>query len=320
MESRFLERFAFVFFATRWKQDLLWQLRVCLHSLDTRGGAAAGYPRYLVYTGEITSEVREFCDRLCITPLQEERFINGVWYAGYANKALMCNAPAHEVVCLIDLDIVFLGDPTPIFEQAAATGKVHSRIDLISPLWRWSRLPAAAGDALRWNLALNVWRAQYSRFAPAGAPAIAEVPRPGGGGTMPAYFNNGVNFIPGGYLQQLGLAWRNICAVWVRDVKLHRPYTYLFNNWSVSQITYAMALHAAGLPWEILPSRYNLMPSSEASEEDLLLVERNDVVLAHMVRPIRDWLEPECAAEPEERVVPVFRRVREVVGEVPTDM
>ncbi len=305
------DRFAFVFFATQWRPDLTWPLEVCLHSLDTRGGAAASYPRYLVYVEEVTPEITEFCRKHRLILHREKRF---TYRLSYPNKALMCRIPRHDAICLTDLDIVFLTDPTPMFEEVAATQRVHARVDLTIPLWPWPRLPENTGKWLRYGPALNLWRKQYRRFG--GNREVPEVPLPGGGGTMPFYFNDGVAFIPGDHQHAFGEAWREVSTTWLRDVALRRPYTSFFTNHFTSQIAFALALQRAGIPWSVLPSAYNYIPSTDAAPEDMALLRGEQISMAHMVGPVRHWLDPKGEPQSPEVLAPLFRKVREVVRDM----
>lgn len=304
--------YAFVFYATQWRPDLTRPFEVCLHSLDSRGGRAADYPRYLVYSEEITPEIRNFCERYRVTLQYERRF---TYRLAWPNKALMCRVPQHDVVCILDLDIVFLRDPTPMFELARSTGKAYSRLDLLVPLHPWPGLPEGWRKLLRDGVGQRIWRGQYHRFSPEGGATSPELPR-SGGGTMPPYFNNGVNFVPGSQLRTLGNAWKHISSCFLRDISLHRPYTRFFIHYFLDQISYALALHREQIPWDILPGEYNLIPSAEAAADDLRLIREDRVVMAHMVSPIRHWLAPDTEVDCPEVVQPVYRQVRELVAEM----
>jgi hypothetical protein len=303
-----VERFAFVFYATQWRRDLTWPLQCCLKSLEEHGGEAASYPRYLVYSEAPTPDIETFCKEYRITLQIEKRF---TYRLAWPNKALMCRVPEHEAVCLLDLDLIFLQDPTPIFEETAHTGKIHSRLDLLVPLSPWPKLPEKWGAWLKERIGQPLWRGQYRRF---GAGDFREHERPEGG-SVPTYFNNGVNFIPGKELRKLGEAWRHVSGVFLRDIGLKRPYTFFFTHYFLDQICYAIAVHRAGIPWEVLPSAYNFIPVSERPE-DRALLPGQDVVMAHMVLPVRHWLDPQDARAPSADLEPLYRRVRRIVQSV----
>jgi hypothetical protein len=307
-----MSRFAFVYFTTQWREDLTWPLQVSLHSIDTRGGAAAKYPRYLIHAEEITPEIREFCDRHRLIVQREKRF---TYRLSYPNKALMCRIPECDALCMIDLDIVVLRDPTPMFEETARSGKVRARVDLTVPLNPWPKLPKHWGEAIRYGPALNTWRAQYRRFARGHSEPAAEVPRPGGG-TMPFYFNDGLVFMPGKHARVFGETWQHVSSRWLGDVALKRPYTFLFTNHFTSQIAFALALHRERIPWEILPSTHNFLPIDIAPAADRELLAGDAITMAHMVGPVRHWLDPKNGREPQADLIPLYRSVREVVGEV----
>ncbi len=309
-----MSRFAFAFYATMWREGLIWPLQVCLHSLDAHGGAAAEYPRYLVYSGEVTPEVRDFCESHRVI-LQWERRLSH--RTACANKILMCRVPAHEVVCLADTDLIFLGDPTPAFEQAAA-GVVLSRTDLTSPLWPWPSLPPSWQEYLRHRVGERIWRGQYRRFSTAASPDVDSLPDCGNGFPVP-YFNSGVNFVPGGHLQPLGQAWWGVCRTLLRDYRLRRPYARFFTPYFLDQIGYPLALHRGGIPWQILDVAYNFIPSVEAPAAELQTLASGRVVVAHAVSPIRDWLDPDKVVDCPDLLQPLLRRVREVVAEIPAD-
>lgn len=303
--------FAFVFYATQWRPDLSWPLECCLRSLDACGGEAAKYQRYLVYSGEVTSELEAFCREWRVTLQFERRFTQRL---AWPNKALMCRIPRHEVVCILDLDLVFLADPTPMFEQVQRTGRMHSRMDLLVPLWPWPNLPGDGGNRLRDSVGRRIWLGQYRRF---GGRAVEELPR-AGGGAMPPYFNNGVNFFPGSSLPRFGRAWQQIASRFLRDMALCRPYTFFFNRYFLDQVCFALAMHREQLPWSILPAAYNFIPTEQAPAEDLALLERGEIVMAHMVSPVRHWLQHAEPAGVPGHLQGLCRRVREVaLGAVP---
>lgn len=311
MSSR--DSFAFVFYATQWRPDLTWPLTCCLHSIDTHGGRAAEYPRYLVYSEEITPEIQQFCASRRLT-IQRERRIT--YRLAWPNKVLMCRIPRHDVVCLMDLDLVCLCDPTPLFESVAADEKVRVRPDLLVPLRPWPSLPAPIADLLRKRLAPRVWRQQYERFGSRAAPEIhAE-----SGGTMPPYFNNGVNFIPGKYLASLGAAWERVACTLLRDISWRRPYTALFTHYFLDQICFALAMHREAVPWRTLPPGYNLIPRDPLPRDEADLIARREVVLAHMVSPVRHWLSPEKSGEVGPTLRPLFQQVRAVVESARQDL
>lgn len=309
-----MSRFAFAFYATQWRPDLTDPLRACLHSIDTRGGAAASYARYLVYAEEITAEIRAFCDRHRMIPTHQPRF---TYRLSYPNKATMLLIPEHEAVCLTDLDLIFLSDPTPMFEEVARSGRVHTRYDLIVPLWPWPKLPKAWAEHLRWKVAPSVWRAQYRRFSRPGTAPVTEMPWRECG-SLPAYFNDGVAFVPGKSMRPLHDTWREVALAWLRDVALRRPYTRLFTNHFTSQISYSLALHRGQIPWSVLPSTHNLIPAEAMSEADRALIGSDRVVMAHMVSGVRHWLQPGAAPACPDWMLPLYRQVQEVVREVPS--
>jgi len=309
-------RFAFVFYATQWRPDLWEPLHACLHSLDTRGGAAAEYDRILVYSEQVTPEIEGYCARHRLQVRYEPRF---TYRISYPNKGLMLRVAGYEALCLTDLDICFLGDPTPMFEQVVATGKVHTVLDRMVPLNPWPRLPPAWSDRLRWGVAPRVWRGQYRRFAGPGGEAAPERPWPAGG-TMPYYFNDGVVFVPGPLAKPLEDAWREVALAWLRDVAWKRPHTWFFINHFVSQISYSIALPARRIPWAVLPVTHNFIPTPPPTEEDLTAIAEDRVVLAHMVTPVRHWLDPRDERGPDEEWLrPLHRRVRAVIATLPPD-
>lgn len=297
--------FAFVFYATQWRPDLSWPLECCLRSLDTRGGDASEYARYLVYSGEATPELAEFCDRWRVTLQVERRFTDRL---AWPNKALMCRIPRHEVVCILDLDLIFLADPTPMFEQVNATGHIHARMDLLIPLWPWPKLPGNLGLKLRESVGQRIWHAQYQRF---GGRLPAQVPRTSGG-TMPLYFNNGVNFLPGAYLERFGQAWQEIASCFLRDMAFWRPYTFFFNRYFLDQVCFALAVHREQMPWSVLPSTYNFIPTEQLSGDDLEHLDRGDIVMAHMVSPVRHWLRTGEPEDVPQHLRSLCREVRKV--------
>jgi hypothetical protein len=181
-------------------------------------------------------------------------------------------------------------------------------MDLLIPLWPWPKLPGDSGIRLRETVGQRIWRAQYQRFG--GRPA-EEVPR-AEGGTMPLYFNNGVNFIPGGELARLGQAWKEIACTFLRDMALYRPYTLFFNRYFLDQVCFALAVHREQLPWSVLPLPYNFIPTEAPSPALLAHLEREEIVMAHMVSPVRHWLRPEEPADVPEHLRALCRRVRDV--------
>jgi hypothetical protein len=309
-------RFAFVFYATQWRPDLWEPLHACIHSLDSRGGAAAEYDRILIYSEAITPEIESFCARHRLQVRYEPRF---TYRISYPNKGLMLRPEGYEALCLTDLDICFLADPTPMFERVAAEGKVLTVLDRMVPLRPWPSLPPAWERRLRWEFTPRLWRAQYRRFAGRGAQAAPERPWPEAG-TLPYYFNDGVVFVPGPLARRLEEAWRAVALAWIRDVAWHRPFTAFFVNHFVSQISYSIALHAYRIPWAVLPVTHNFIPTPPPTGEDLRVIAADEVVLAHMVTPVRHWLNPADERAPEEEwLLPLYRRVRAVIAELPPD-
>lgn len=308
-----MSRFAFVFYVTQWRPDLYRPLEACLYSLDTRGGAAAGYDRYLVYAESLTDEMRHFCERGRLIPRHERRF---TYQLSYPNKATMLLIPEYDAVALTDLDILFLGDPTPMFEHVATEGKIHTRYDIIVPLWPWPSLPPRLARRLRWQVAPRLWRAQYGRFASRNPTPPREMPWEECG-SLPAYFNDGVVFAPGKLMRPLHDAWKAVALAWLRDVRWRRPYTRFFTNHFTSQISYSIALHRGALPWDALPSTHNLIPAEVMPAADRALLSGEDLVMAHLVSGVRHWLEPGAAPNCPEWMLPLFHRVQEVVSEIP---
>jgi hypothetical protein len=226
----------------------------------------------------------------------------------------MCRIPEHEVVCILDLDLVFLADPTPMFEQVRSSGHIYSRMDLLIPLWPWPKLPGDLGIQLRESVGQQIWRGQYQRF---GGRPPQEVPR-AGGGTMPLYFNNGVNFIPGASLRRFGRAWQEIATAILRDMTFYRPYTFFFNRYFLDQVCFALAVHREQMPWSVLPPTYNFIPTEQAPRDDLALLEEGGIVMAHMVSPVRHWLQRAEPADVPVHLQRLCRQVREVaLGGVP---
>ena len=294
--------FAFAFYMTHWDSKLVGMLATSMESLTANGGSAAAYPRYLIFSGDETPEIKHFCDEYSLTLQLEPRL---TVHRPLPNKALLCRAPEHEVVCLTDLDIVFLADPTPMFAQVADTTAVHCRPDLNTPLERFAALPCSK---LLTALGERVWRAQYARFGP--GTRVAEVARRGGG-TMPMYFNTGVAFIPGRYLRRLGQIWWSICSTFLRDARFRRPYLRLLMSWVAEQLSFALAVHREQIPWQPLPSAYNLIPIRDMPPEDTALVLRGNPVMLHLVHEVREWLSDDGEQDCPESCRPLFRRVRE---------
>lgn len=309
-----MERFAFVFYVDQWKPLLVDQFDVCLHSLDTRGGRAASYPRYLICTGEVTPEMRAYCDRHNLT-IQPEKIV--IDYRIHPNKMLQCRAPRHEVLAFVDLDICFLGDPTPMFERAASTQKILARYELILPHRGIPGLPEKLKAYLRDTLGYRFWVGMYRRFA----PRLPVRPGPAGPGLenrsdAPAYFNCGVHFIPSVHLDRLFAAWRQICASLVLDYRLRRPYTQFFYPFWLEQTSYALAIHREQIPWELLPSVYNYIPLEFTPEQDKR-IPAEEVVLLHAVSPVRTWIGRDEPAPAAAEYRPLLERVREVVRTTP---
>lgn len=311
------DRFAFAYYVDTWKPDLRHQLHISAHSLATRTGRAATYPRYLVFSDRITDEVRAFAAHHGLILRPEPLLTN---YRSLPNKALLCKAPAHEVVCTVDLDIVFLRDPTPAFEQAAEEERVLSRYELLLPLWGFPNLSQRARDWWRFEVGQKIWLGQYRRFAPHVPPPTPGPPAPGleGRPALPAYFNTGVNFIPGRYLPGIGDSWWYCCSRMMRDRRLGRPYQKFFAAHFIEQMCYALALHREQAPWSVLHSRYNYVPMDvtlNAARDDLDKVSPDEVVMVHLASPVRDWMSPQGPAAPHPAFLPILKQVREVVTE-----
>lgn len=274
-----MPNFAFAFYLTHWNEDLLGPFEVCLKSLEFNGEGAANYPRYLIFSGELTPRVHQFCERNGLKIISRP-----LWIPQFRlpNRTLVCSAPAHDVVCLIDTDIVFLSSPTPMFEQSQRTGKVLSRIDISLPY---------TGFTAKWKLewlARWIWLRQFSRFAPhRSLPPLLNRP---GGGKIPPYFNGGVHFVPGPFLERLGQTWQRICSRLYRDNRFYRPYTFLFNSYYFEMLSYALALHAADIPWSPLPATHNFMPVPFCPAEDRFC-DQAEVTMLHLVREVRYWLD-----------------------------
>lgn len=311
-------RFAFVYYIDVWKPELRRQLEISAHSLQTRAGNASRYPRYLVFSDRITPEVESFAERFGLILRPEPLLTN---YRSLPNKALLCRAPVHEVVCTVDLDIVFLGDPTPAFETTAATGRVHSRYELLLPLWGFPGLRQEARDWWRFEVGQRIWLGQYRRFAPKVPAPVEGPPGPGleGRPALPPYFNTGVNFIPGRYLRGIGESWWFCCSRMMRDRRLGRPYQFFFAAHFIEQMCYALAVHREQAPWALLNSRYNYVPMDitlRAAREDVDRIGPEEVVMVHLASPVRDWLSPDGPANPEAAFLPILKEVRAVVAEI----
>jgi hypothetical protein len=303
-----MERFAFAYFANGWNEALSWPLTVSLHALERHGGAAARYPRYLVYSGVLPAELPELCRSHNLILQQEAPLTTR---RALPNKALLCRVPEHPVVCLMDLDTVLLRDPTPMFEQVAAEGVVRSRRELIPPYTFWPKLPVVVGRWLRRGLGYSVWHGQFRRFAPGAKVEPLPSLHPAEERMLP-YFNTGVNFVPGRHLRSLGEAWWHTCSCILNDARFRRPYTKLFIPHFYEQMSYAIGLHRAGIPWRELPAEFNLLPTDLAAPADH---EITDPTIVHLVSPVRHWLSPNAPGPDPEIFVPIYRQVRELALE-----
>ncbi|MFO0886572.1 MAG: hypothetical protein U0894_20725 [Pirellulales bacterium] len=287
-----MNKYAFAFYMTHWNESLILPFEVCMKSLQVNGGKCASCPRYLIYSGEVTASVKSFCSRHSIQLRLEPRWTE---HFRLPNRTLVCKAPFHEVVCLLDTDIVFLQSPEPMFRRAAELNKVHSRLDISLP---YSALTARFHLT---RLARWIWRRQFSRFA-LGRALPAWHSQPSGQGLIPPYLNGGVHFVPGIYLERLGTAWQRICAKLYRDARWRRPYTFLFQPYYFEMMSYAMGLHAAEVPWELMPPTHNFMPVPAAPAADKS-INQEEVVMLHLVNEMRHWLQPGCPAPGEFQIL-----------------
>ena len=311
-----MTRFAFAFFASQWRESLIWPFRHCLHSLETRGGEAAQFDKYLVHLEEPTPSLLQFAADHGLTLVHEQRL---TWHQELPNKALLCRVPQHEVVCMADLDLIFLGDPTPAFEQAAHEDKILARLDLLRPL-RTVRSVLQPLFRLLLPLLEYIWLAQYPRFSRAGRPASL-VPHPDGR-LSPPYFNAGVVFSPGKYLRDLGDACWHICSTLLHDFTQRRKlYTLAFAPYFFEQMSFALGLHRQGYPWGVLPSEYNYIPVPFVPDSDRR-IPSSQIRVVHLVNPVRHWLAANPGQEAVNQVDPrrihIYREVRAIVEEVAT--
>lgn len=302
--------FAFAFFSTQWRPDLAWQLQVCLHSLDTRGGKAATYPRYLVFLEEPTRDLLDFAARNRLIVRQEKRL---TYRQIFPNKALLCKVPDHQAVCFSDLDIVFLKDPTPMLEEAALTGKVQARLDLGLPYSSWPRLPTWGQRWVR-GIAERIWQKQYVRFSRRNQP-VAQL-RGYSGELQPPYFQAGLTFVPGRVLDSLGEAWWHVSKTLLRDHRFRRPYTSLFTPYFYEQMSLAIGLHRAEIPFSLMQSIYNYLPLFDSIPTEDRNVVADDVVIGHMVLPVRSWIDPEDSKVENGNMPELLSKVRAIVHEV----
>ena len=120
--------------------------------------------------------------------------------------------------------------------------------------------------------------------------------------------------MPADYLRRLGEAWWYVCRRFMRDRRLCRPYTWFLAPYFFEQMSYALAIHREGIPWSVLPSIYNFIPSAYAPDEDLGLLAGDSVVMVHAVSPVRSWLHKERDVECHPVLLPLFRRVREIAA------
>lgn len=304
------KRYAFVFYMTNWREDLANQLRVAISSLEQNGGLAKAYDRYLVISEGITGATRDFCTANRLILQQEERFTP----PGFPlpNKALMCRIPIYDLICLSDLDLVFLADPTPAFQEAEASQKIWARPDKMLPVAPWTKLHPRAGHWLRFTLGLALWKWVYKHFSKKGAGVECSFTI-AGIKNCPPYFNTGVILVPGKYQVALGETWRYVSSKMVRYTRWRHPLSFFFVKYFLEQMAFALALHREDLPWQLLPPNYNLIPIDVLPDEAETLRSGN-IVIAHMVSGIRSWLsQEEVATEVEPEVYELRAKVREAV-------
>jgi len=303
----------FVFILDGFKEKYLYQFRLCLHSLRTRGGRGRDLECVLVYLAEPQSEIERFCRDYHVT-LQPEQL-----FAPYPrwNKPLMCRVRRGDAICLLDMDVLFAGDPTPAFERCVQEQKVLTRPAGAAPLQRHIREPWLRPLSFLYHLVgRHQWRSLFlKRGLTHGIATSPPMMQSGRGQWMLPNHNTAVTLIPQGYVASLGEVWeeavRDLIAVRERNGFLARYLSFEHTN----QIAFGIAMHAAGVPWELIDWRYHFHRHRVAPEERSALA-RGEAAIAHYAGLMQQYLRPEdpgllCPEHAEMHAL-----AREIVGEV----
>jgi hypothetical protein len=307
--------YVFAYFLDAPRPAYLRQFRLHLHTLRTRGGRAAGYRRFLMYGGPLTGDegrvIREFTDREEVELVQ----VDQPFRDPFDNKLLMCRVPEGEVACLMDLDTVFLDDPTPAFDEAAAHDALLAIPGPRSPVRRLSSRPwlAGANEAFdAWGR--RAWRDLFRKHAPGRPepPLIRNLEEK----LIYPYFNGGVVVVPRKHLLGLEEVCRQVTADLQEEGRRHGLTARLLCLHHTDQMALGIGAHALGLEWRPLSYLYNFTPGCTLIPELSAALEAGEAKVLHLVTSTRRYLEPNFQGEVPEHLRTWVRLARELAAEL----
>jgi hypothetical protein len=301
----------FVFLLDDYREKYLSQFRLCLHSLRTRGGRARDTECVLVYLGEVEPRIERFCQEHGVT-LRPETPIDADH--PHRNKPLMLGVEPAEVVAVLDLDLLFAGDPTPALEQCAREARVCVRPAGKSPILEGAGEggPAPLRRLQHWR-GRREWRALFTRHAP-GRPAPAEVSSQRGDQMLPNY-NIGVVLVPGRAVASLRARWQQVVedlnAIEARDGFLANYLDFRHAD----QIAFGVALHALDIEPATLDHRYHFQGMHTEDPENRALLRRGEVAIIHYTGRFKQYMRPKHQGPVPAHHAEVYALVREILGE-----
>ena len=285
--------FAIVYYMTEWRADLALQLSASLTSLDLLGIGAQRVHRYLTLTEPVSEATKSFLDSRGVEVLIRDRFTQA---QPFANKTLISVSQPHRVVMCCDLDIVFLGNPLPLFERAASSRRFLARPDFGNPLYWWPEFPAPIARFLQKKVGRAIWQRMRSRY------------RKLQGNEAVPYFNSGIFLCPGPLFSELMCHWWRACSSLLRARRRRYPYIFFFTFHFYDQLALSLALESSGIPFDVVGAEYNYMPTKDKQELC------SSPIACHLVTDLRGWydLTKEHSAPGNEDV---YGRVREILRE-----
>jgi hypothetical protein len=302
----------FVFLLDGYKEKYLSQFRLCLHSLRTRGGRARDTECVLVYLGDVEPQIEGFCREHGVT-LQPETPMFG---HPRRNKPLMCRVERGDAICLLDMDILFAGDPTPALETCVAEDKICVAAAGTAPIRHnirepWLRPVGALYHAHGWR----EWRKLFAKHAGGKQPPAPMIRSRRGHAMLPNH-NTAVTMIPQRHVQPLREVWQKVIDDLIEIEAQNQFLARYLNLGHTNQIAFGVAMHALGVGWNPLDCRYHFSRLHAEDPEKREMLRRGEVAIVHYAGKLQSYLLPEDPGPIVPEQAQMHALARAVVGEM----
>lgn len=307
-----MSRFSFGYFLDRARPVYVQQLRLHLFSLERYGGAAWDYPRFLMYAGDPATPEAAELRRVCHDGGVEIVPVTAPFRSAFDSKLCMFRIPAGETACLMDLDTLFLGDPTPALERAEALNCLLAIPGPLSPVRHFTSRPWLAPlDRAFDARGRALWRALFRRFAAERPPPPERLNQEGK--RVYPYPNGGVLVAPRVQFTRLEPRVAAVTAFLQKQAARRGAVARHLCLHHTDQLALGIAGYALDLLREDLGYEYNFAAGCTRRPELRSLLLRGEVRIAHVVTTARPYLAAGTAPEPPEQLRPFIDRVRAIL-------